>query len=357
MRTVPIRTSSSYDVLIGSGLLKDTGRLFSQVLPKCTVVMVCDSHVEPLYADIAAASLLEAGYAVERFSFPAGEKSKNIVTLSGLLEFLGEKRITRTDCIAALGGGVTGDLAGFAAAVYLRGIRYVQLPTTLLSAVDSSVGGKTAIDLAAGKNLAGAFYQPALVLQDTDTLSTLPDVVFRDGLSECIKYGVIYDAELFYRFSEPLVGETLEEIIARCVFIKGEIVREDEFEGGIRRLLNFGHTAGHAVETCSAFTIPHGHAVAIGMAVIARAACKRGLCSKECRDDIVSMIERCGLPTKSPYPARSLYEAALADKKRSGGKIALVVPREIGRCEVMELPVSELLSFFNDGMEDDACRQ
>ncbi len=357
MRTVPIRTSRSYDVLIGSGLLKDTGRLLLRVQPKCTVVLVSDSTVDRLYGDIAAASLLEAGYTVERFSFPAGEPNKTISTLSGLLEFMGEKRITRTDCIAAFGGGVTGDLAGFAAAVYLRGIRYVQLPTTLLSAVDSSVGGKTAIDLAAGKNLAGAFYQPALVLCDTDTLSTLPEEVFRDGLSECIKYGVIYDAELFRRFSEPLTSEALEEIIARCVFIKGEVVREDEFETGIRRLLNFGHTAGHAVETCSAFTIPHGHAVAIGMAIIARAAYKHGLCSRECRDGIVSMTERCGLPTRAPYPAQTLYEAALADKKRSGGSIALIVPREIGRCEVFELPVSELLSFLNDGMEDDACRQ
>ena len=357
MRTVPIRTSRSYDVRIGSGLLKDAGRLLLEVQPQCTVVLVSDDTVDRLYGDITADSFLKAGYAVERFSFPAGEQSKNIDTLSNLLEFMGGKRITRTDCIAALGGGVTGDLAGFAAAVYLRGIRYVQLPTTLLSAVDSSVGGKTAIDLAAGKNLAGAFYQPSLVLCDTDTLATLPDEVFRDGLSECIKYGVIWDAELFHRFSKPFTSEGLEEIIARCVLIKGEVVREDEFEVGIRRLLNFGHTAGHAVEKSSAFTIPHGHAVAIGMAIIARTAYKRGLCTKQCRDDILSMIEHSGLPSHSPYPAQALHAAALADKKRRGGSIALIVPREIGTCEVLELPVEELLSFFEDGMEGNACRQ
>ena len=357
MRTVPIRTSRSYDVLIGSGLLKDAGRLLLTVQKKCTVLLVSDSNVDRLYGNTAANALSEAGYAVERFTFPAGETSKNIATLSALLEFMGEKRITRTDCIAALGGGVTGDMAGFAAAVYLRGIRYVQLPTTLLSAVDSSVGGKTAIDLAAGKNLAGAFHQPSLVICDTDTLNTLPEEVFRDGLSECIKHGVICDAELFDRFSEPLSGDALEEIIARCVAIKGEVVQEDEFEVGIRRLLNLGHTAGHAVEKVSAFTIPHGHAVAIGMAIIARAAYKRGLCPKDCRDGIVSMLERNALPTRSPYPADTLAEAALADKKRRGSDIALVVPREIGTCEVIELPVSELLSFLNDGMEDGACRR
>ena len=357
MRTVPIRTSRSYDVLIGSGLLKEAGRLLLTVQKKCTAVLVADSNVDRLYGDTVAASLTEAGYAVERFSFPAGEGSKNIATLSALLEFMGEKRITRTDCIAALGGGVTGDLAGFAAAVYLRGIRYVQLPTTLLSAVDSSVGGKTAIDLISGKNLAGAFYQPSLVICDTNALSTLPEEVFRDGLAECVKYGIIWDAELFQRLKEPLNNETLEEIIARCVAIKGEVVREDEFEMGLRRLLNFGHTAGHAVEKCSGFMIPHGHAVAIGMAVIARAAYRRGLCPMECLDEIVSMLEHQKLPTRSPYPADALCEAALADKKRRGESIALIVPREIGRCEVLEVPVSELLSFFNHGMEDHACRQ
>ena len=357
MRKVPIQTSRSYDVLIGSGLLKEAGRLLLTVQPKCTIVLVCDTNVDTLYGNAAVTSLLEAGYTVERFVFPAGEQSKNIATLSDLLEFMGERHITRTDCIAALGGGVTGDLAGFAAAVYLRGIGYVQLPTTLLSAVDSSVGGKTAIDLMAGKNLAGAFNQPTLVLCDTDTLYTLPEEVFRDGLSECIKYGVIWDAELFRRFSEPLNNEALEEVITRCVFIKGEVVREDEFETGVRRLLNFGHTAGHAVEKCSAYTIPHGHAVAIGMAIIARAAYNRGLCTKHCRDEIVSMIKNCDLPTRSPYPAAALYEAALADKKRKGSSIALIVPREIGRCEILELPVSELKFFLHDGMEDDACRQ
>ena len=357
MRTVPIRTSRSYDVRIGSGLLKEAGHLLLEVQPKCTVVLVSDMAVDRLYGDIAAASLIEAGYQVERFSFPAGERSKTVSTLSNLLEFMGEKRVTRTDCIAALGGGVTGDLAGFAAAVYLRGIKYVQLPTTLLAAVDSSVGGKTAIDLKAGKNLAGAFHQPAFVLCDTDTLETLPEEVFRDGLAECIKYGVIWDAELFQKFSGSLSGEALEEIIARCVWIKGEVVREDEFELGIRRLLNFGHTAGHAVEKCSGYCLPHGHAVAIGMAIMAHAAYARGLCTKACKDDILTMLAHCKLPTQSPYPAAQLYEAALADKKRKGGRIALIVPREIGRCEVLELPVEELLSFLENGMEADACRQ
>lgn len=354
MQTVHIRASIPYDVLVGRGLLRQAGELIANRIPCCTMVLVSDSAVDALYGGVVTASLKEAGFDVLRFSFPAGEASKTIATLAALLEFMGERRVTRTDCIAALGGGVTGDLAGFAAAVYLRGIRYVQLPTTLLAAVDSSVGGKTAVDLAAGKNLAGAFHQPSLVLCDCDTLNTLPGDVFTDGLAECVKYGVIADSSLLAQFTSPLTTEMLAEIVLRCISIKGEIVAEDEFDCGKRRLLNFGHTAGHAIEACSAFTIPHGHAVAIGMAVMARTAQRRGLCTKVCAGEIIRTIAACGLPTHSPYSAEQLHEAALSDKKRQGCKIALIVPRAIGRCEALELPVSELLEWLQSGMEEQA---
>ena len=352
MQTVHIRASRPYDVLVGRGLLRQAGELIANRIPCCTMVLVSDSAVDALYGGVVTASLKEAGFDVLRFSFPAGEASKNIATLSALLEFMGERRVTRTDCIAALGGGVTGDLAGFAAAVYLRGIRYVQLPTTLLAAVDSSVGGKTAVDLAAGKNLAGAFHQPSLVLCDCDTFQTLPATVFTDGLAECVKYGVIADVKLFAQFASPLTTEMLAEIVLHCVSIKGDMVAEDEFDHGKRRLLNFGHTAGHAIEACSAFTIPHGHAVAIGMAVMARAAQRHGLCTEVCADEIIRTIAACGLPTHSPYCAEQLCEAALSDKKRQGGKIVLIVPRAIGRCEALELPLSELLEWLQSGMEE-----
>lgn len=354
MQTVHIRASRPYDVLVGRGLLRRAGTLIARRIPCCTMVLVADSTVDALYSQAVAASLQEAGFTVLRFSFPAGEASKNIATLSALLEFMGKHYVTRTDCIAALGGGVTGDLAGFAAAVYLRGIRYVQLPTTLLSAVDSSVGGKTAIDLAAGKNLAGAFHQPSLVLCDCDTFATLPANVFTEGLAECVKYGVIADSKLFAQFSSTLTPEMLAEIVLRCISIKGDIVTEDELDHGKRRLLNFGHTAGHAVEACSAFTIPHGHAVAIGMAVMGRAAMRSGICTEVCTNAIVKTIAACGLPTRSPYSAEQLYEAALSDKKRQGGKITLIVPREIGRCEALELPVNELLEWLQSGMGEQA---
>lgn len=354
MQTVHIRASRPYDALIGSGLLELCGVLVKERMKPCTIALVTDTNVDVLYGDTVAGSLQSAGFTVLRYVFPAGEASKNILTLSGLLEFLGANHVTRTDCIAALGGGVCGDLAGFAAAVYLRGIRYIQLPTTLLAAVDSSVGGKTAVDLAAGKNLAGAFHQPSLVICDCGTFSTLPEGILRDGLAECVKYGVIADAALFKRFSEPVTPELLMEIVLRCVAIKAEIVEEDEFDNGRRRLLNFGHTAGHAIEACSAFSISHGQGVAIGMVIAARAAAHRGLCSSACVNEIESTLKALGLPTVSPYPVKTLLDAALSDKKRQGGKIAYIVPREIGHAETLELPVDELPAFLGQGMEGNA---
>ncbi len=354
MQTVHIRASRPYDALIGYGLLPLCGELVKERIKPCTIALVSDTTVDALYGDTAADSLQSAGFSVLRYVFPAGEASKNILTLSNLLEFLGANHVTRTDCIAALGGGVCGDLAGFAAAVYLRGIRYMQIPTTLLAAVDSSVGGKTAVDLAAGKNLAGAFHQPSLVICDCGAFSTLPEGILRDGLAECVKYGVIADAALFKRFSEPVTPEHLMEIVLRCVAIKAEIVEEDEFDNGRRRLLNLGHTAGHAIEACSAFSISHGQGVAIGMVIAARAAARRGLCSGACVEEIVSTLKTLGLPIASPYPAKTLLDAALSDKKRQGGKIAYIVPREIGYAEALELPVDELPAFLSTGMEERA---
>ncbi len=351
MQTVHIRASRPYDALIGTKLLQQCGNLLSERMKPCTMVLVSDSNVDPIYGDTVANSLQQAGFRVLRYVFPAGEVSKNISSLASVLEFMGEHHVTRTDCIAALGGGVCGDLSGFAAAVYLRGIRYVQIPTTLLAAVDSSVGGKTAVDLAAGKNLAGAFHQPSLVICDCDAFATLPENVLRDGLSECVKYGVIADAELFAWFHKPVTPELLMEIVPRCVAIKAEIVEEDEFDNGRRRLLNYGHTAGHAIEACSDFSISHGQGVAIGMAIMARAAMRRSLCSQECANDIINTISALGLPTASPYPAEALIHTALSDKKRQGGKIAVIVPREIGRSETLELGVDELLPFLRSGME------
>ena len=227
IRTIPVRVSPAYDVSIGPGLLGEIGGRLAGVLGPCRIAVLTDSTVAPLYLDTVTARLTAAGFSVCAHVFPAGEGSKNLSTLSELLEFLAAEHLTRTDCVAALGGGVTGDMAGFAAAVYLRGIRYVQLPTTLLAAVDSSVGGKTAIDLAAGKNLAGAFCQPAAVLCDTDCLKTLPADVFADGAAEAIKTGFLADEGLFSLFVDGTITAAPGAFFARCVAYNAGVVERD----------------------------------------------------------------------------------------------------------------------------------
>jgi 3-dehydroquinate synthase len=231
----------------------------------------------------------------------------------------------------------------------LRGIPYVQVPTTLLAAVDSSVGGKTGIDLEAGKNLAGVFYQPSLVICDCTMLKKLPPRILSDGCAEVIKYGMIADHELFNLLDDGLVSN-LEEILARCVEIKRDIVREDEFEEGLRMLLNFGHTAGHAIESLSNYSISHGKAVAIGMAIETQMAVRSKMCDIGCYNDLVNMLHKYGLPYTTRFSADDLARAALADKKRRGDKLTLVAPEGIGRCTFCEVRVSELKRAFAAGI-------
>ena len=297
IQTIQVNTRPAYAVSIGSGLLPVCGQQLRGILPLCHVAVITDSTVAPLYLETVTASLKDAGFTVSSYVFPAGEAHKNFETLAGILEFLAEAHLTRTDCVAALGGGVTGDMAGFAAAIYLRGIRCVQLPTTLLSAVDASVGGKTAIDLKAGKNLAGAFLQPAAVLCDTDCLASLPAEVFADGAAEAIKTGVLCDESLFSLFETGRLETTPAEVIARCVAYKAGVVERDEKEQNERRLLNLGHTVGHAIEKCSGYSIPHGHAVAAGLAIIARSAENLGWTEEPIADRIAACLAKNGLPT------------------------------------------------------------
>ena len=351
VNTIRVHVDPPYTVTIGSGLLARCGELLRPVLGDCRLCVVADSNVAPLYLDTVTESLRGAGYAVSTRLYPAGEAHKNLETLSGILEFLAAEHLTRSDCVVALGGGVCGDMAGFAAGCYLRGIRYVQLPTTLLSAVDSSVGGKTAIDLKAGKNLAGVFLQPSAVLCDTDTLRTLPPHVFTDGAAEAIKTGVLSDESLFALFDTDDLQADIGEVAARCIAFKGSVVEQDEKDNGVRRTLNLGHTAGHAIEKCAGFTITHGHAVAIGIVLIARAAEKLGWCEEPCAERIAAVLRRNHLPTSTEYTAKALAEAALSDKKRRGGTISLVVPRRIGNCYMKTIPVTELEAVFAAGLE------
>ena len=349
MKTVHIDASRSYDVRIGRGLLDDCGRQIAERVRCASAAVVADDTVYALYGERVCASLEAAGVRTVCYVFPHGEKSKNLLEYAKILNFLAENRVTRADALIALGGGVTGDLGGFAAATYLRGIPFVQLPTTLLAAVDSSVGGKTAVDLPAGKNLAGAFYQPELVLCDLDTLDSLPREIFLDGCAEVIKYAVLGSRELFALLADIPSGKGLEEVTARCVEMKRDFVQSDELDRGARQMLNLGHTFGHAVEASSRFTLSHGKSVAIGMAMILRAACSRGLCSAETRDAVIALLQRYGLPTECPYPADMLIGALSADKKIFGTRLNLVVPTDIGACRLLPVGVDELSGWLRDG--------
>lgn len=351
MRSVTVKTSATYEVLIGSGLLQKAGEAVKKVISPCKAAIVTDSTVVHLYEETVRKSLEEAGFSVCTFVFPAGEASKNIHTLSHLLEFLAKEEMTRTDMIVALGGGVTGDLAGFGAAVYLRGIPFVQIPTTFLAAIDSSVGGKTAVDLEAGKNLAGAFYQPKLVLCDTDVLQTLPEVVFADGIAEALKYGVLGDAALFEKIAGGDFRQDLEEIIETCVSMKRDVVEEDEFDTGKRQLLNLGHTFGHAIEQKSHFQMTHGHAVAIGMHLIAKVAEAKGIAEKGTAAAIAKALEQNQLPKETTFSPAEVAEGTLRDKKRRGGTISFVFPKKIGACEIVKIPVEEVEVLARTAME------
>lgn len=348
MTEITVRASATYAVRIAPGLLERAGTEIARTLGVCGAALVTDENVSALYGDRVEGALKDAGFSVCRFVFPAGEASKTLETYGKLLNFLAENGLTRSDLIVALGGGVTGDLAGFAAASYLRGVRFVQMPTTLLAAIDSSVGGKTAVNLTAGKNLAGAFFQPSLVLCDPDCFKSLPPDVLADGIAEAVKTGVIADEGLFETFQGGNLPP-MTQLVARCVAIKVEIVGGDEFDRGQRQLLNLGHTAGHAVERCSDYRIAHGHAVAIGMAIAARAADRLGLSEAPVAQRIIETLQSHGLPTESPYPADTLLPAMLSDKKRAGGEITLVNPAAIGRCELIKYPVSELQAWLRAG--------
>lgn len=350
MNTVTVSASQKYQVMIGSGLLAELGRYILALKAPGKAAIISDSHVWPLYGAVAENSLLRAGFEVNHFSFPAGESSKNAENYLKILNFLAENQLTRSDVVIALGGGVVGDITGFAAATYLRGISYVQVPTSLLAMVDSSVGGKTAIDLPAGKNLVGAFYQPSLVLCDIDALNTLPEDIFRDGCAEVIKYGVLYDYDLFAHLMENGLKFDREKVISRCVTLKRDVVAEDEFDTGARQKLNLGHTFGHAIEKESHFSVSHGQAVAIGMAIAARAAHKNKLCQEHTVADILTVLDLFGLPCSTEYSADALYSAARTDKKRSGSTVNLIIPEQIGSCIIYPTPINKLQAFIEDGL-------
>ncbi|WP_239284738.1 3-dehydroquinate synthase [Collinsella sp. An2] len=358
MQTIRVSTGRPYTVHVGTRLLEQAGEMIREACSGAKAMIVTDSNVGPLYASIVQKSLVEAGYDVAVHTFPAGEEHKRAATLIDILEDMAAHEFTREDVVVALGGGVVGDVAGLAAATYMRGCKLAQMPTSLLAMVDSSVGGKTAIDLEGGKNLAGAFWQPWVVLADVGCLGTLTPEQFADGCGEVIKHGVIRDPELFEFLEEtPLTYElllqslsTVERIVARNVAIKRDVVQADERESNLRKLLNFGHSIGHAVEAGEQYRLGHGTCVAIGMTMISRAAATRGICSEDVPRRIDALCRRHGLDTACGRTVEEIYAAALHDKKRRGGHIDLVIPRAIGDCVIVTTPLDEFRAFIEDGL-------
>ncbi len=320
------------NIYIENNILKTAG-LYAKKLTGGNVFVVTDSNVFPLYFETVCTSLEEQGLTVSHCVIPAGEASKSLEMLSVLYEECVKNRITRTDLIVALGGGVVGDLTGFLAATYLRGVNLMQIPTTFLAQIDSSVGGKTAIDLPSGKNLVGAFYQPKIVLIDPSVLATLSDEIFADGMAEAIKYGCIRDQELLTLLESP--KENLTEIITRCVTIKKNVVEQDEFDTGERMILNFGHTVGHAIEKAGNYIeYTHGQAVAVGMVCILQMGLMLGKVSEEEVEKVITLIQSAKLPLSVPYDKDACLKTVSTDKKMMGTTLNVVFPKGLGDCAV-----------------------
>ncbi len=347
MQKVHVNASRSYDIFIGGGLLDKSGEYISAAIKARHVCVVTDDNVDPLYSERLMKSLVESGFSAEKYVFPHGESSKCHATLLGLYDFLAEKGFTRSDALIALGGGVVGDLTGFAAATYMRGIGFVQIPTTVLAQTDSSVGGKTAVDIAGGKNLVGAFYQPQLVLCDIDTLGSLTPEFFADGMAEVVKYGMIKSRELFDILVEKDVRDNLEDIITRCVSIKAQVVENDEREKGERMLLNFGHTLGHAIEKYYNYTgITHGYAVAIGMSTFTHIAERLGMCSAGTAEKLDALLAKCHLPLTDNAPMDTLYKYSLGDKKRLSSGMNIIICSGIGDSKVVSMSTEDYEKFL-----------
>lgn len=336
---------NSYPIHIENGILAKTGELVSEVFSGKKIMIVSDDNVFPLYGEIITKALSDSGFECHSFVLPHGEPTKSFQSLPKIYEALINAKLTRSDLLIALGGGVIGDLAGFAASSYLRGIKFVQIPTSLLAQVDSSVGGKVAVDLPQGKNLVGAFYHPKAVIIDPDVLNTLPDHFISDGMGEVIKYGCIKDKELFELLCRHTSFDDLKskltQIIARCVDIKRIVVEADQFDLGERILLNFGHTLAHTIEQHFNYEREsHGEAVGIGMYQITKIAEEKGLTTSECAEQIKKALEIYKLPDNSNLPIDVLTDAISLDKKNLNNHLNVVLLHDIGDSYVYPTDVS-----------------
>lgn len=340
---IEVQTHPPYIVHIEPGVLDKAGELISAKIPKdAKLLIISDTHVFPIYGARLEASLQAAGLHTYRFVFQAGEQAKKLATVCEIYECLAENGFTRSDAIVTLGGGVAGDMGGFAAATFLRGIPFFQVPTSLLSQVDASVGGKTGVDLPFGKNLVGAFHQPRIVITDPQTLDTLPQKQINDGMGEVIKYGCIADPGLFVLLES---GKALDmaDAIARCIRCKKEFVEADTKDTGRRMMLNFGHTFGHALEKLGGFSdLLHGEAVGIGMVIAAKLGEKLGVTVSGTAARIRLVLEMQGLPTTHGYTGSALIAATALDKKSDGSKLNLILLTKIGDAVIYKTTREEI---------------
>lgn len=341
---IDINTDPKYRVIVDKGIISSAGELsLSYIKQGCKLMLVSDSNVFPLYGKEVISSLKDSGFKVSEYIFDAGEHSKTLNTVEKMYEHMAENGFTRSDCIVALGGGVTGDMAGFAAATFLRGIKFIQIPTTLLAQVDSSVGGKTGVDLKYGKNLVGAFHQPSLVLADPETLLTLTNHFKNDGMGEVIKYACIDDIELFKTLEKGISISDMDDVIVKCIESKKHFVEEDTLDTGARMKLNFGHTFGHGVEKLQKFKgFAHGEAVAIGMLIAVKLGEKLGVTQHGTYQVLENMLLKYGLPTQSPFDFAELLPALALDKKSDGQEISLILLEKIGKSVIYKIDKKKL---------------
>ena len=346
MKEISLKEGKYY---LGSGLLEKSAELIRKNINPRKVLIISDENVFPLYGESLKASLDAAGIINEFMIFKAGEDSKCLLSFEKILSRLSEGNYSRSDALIALGGGVIGDLGGFGASCFKRGMKLVQIPTSLLAMVDSSVGGKTGLNLGKYKNQIGSFYEPHVCIADTDCLFSLNEREYKCGCGEIIKYAVLFDRAFFESLLNTPVKDRYENVIEKCVSFKRDIVLKDERDRGCRQLLNFGHTAGHAIETLSDFNMAHGEAVAAGMAYITRASADLNYCKRDCYEDLCGILKAYGLPVGCEFSPSELYSLILKDKKITGDKINLIIPVKIGSCRIAPVDSRELLSILNSG--------
>ena len=347
MKKIHVGTGKPYDIIIERGIIKNAADYIRPLTKAVRAVIVSDSNVAPIYADTVKKSLQDSGFETSVFVFDAGEQSKRLSAIEKMYTHFYEHNITRTDIAVALGGGVTGDMTGFAAASYLRGIDFVQIPTSLLSQVDSSVGGKTGVDLPAGKNLVGAFHQPVTVLIDPDTLDTLPEKFRTDGMGEVVKYGCIRSLPLFEKLENENAWDIIDDIIYECVSIKRDVVERDERDTGERAILNFGHTFGHAIEKLGNYTeMTHGCAIAAGAAMLTGITEEKGLTQAGSAERLKRVLKKYDLPTTVDYSLSEIIAATRGDKKSSGRGISFIFLKKIGECYINKIATEDIRAFF-----------